>query len=250
MAKLFELEGRTALITGAGQGMGLGIVEALARQGARVFVNDLFAERAEDVAANMRAKGYDCVRAAADITNETARSEMLGTITSSGHSIDILVNNAGVPVGMPNALRPFEEMTDEDFERQLSLNFRAVIALCRAVLPTMIERSHGRILMISSESWRLGQSYGLTDYASSKAAGIGFMRTLAAEVGRKGVTVNALSLGAMNNHGYDDVAARVTAVGRAGTPEDVGAAAAYLVSNEASWLTGQTIALNGGSCTA
>ncbi|RGP39530.1 3-oxoacyl-[acyl-carrier-protein] reductase [Altererythrobacter insulae] len=76
------------------------------------------------------------------------------------------------------------------------------------------------------------------------------MRTLSAEVGKKGVTVNALSLGAMNNHGYDDIAAKVTAVGRAGTPEDVGAAAAYLVSNEASWMTGQTIALNGGSCTA
>ena len=90
---------------------------------------------------------------------------------------------------------------------------------------------------------------GLTDYAAAKAATIGFMRNLCKEVGPDGVTVNVLSLGAMNNYGYDDIARKVTAVGRAGTPEDVGAAVAYLVANEASWMTGQMIPLNGGSTT-
>lgn len=250
MDRLFNLSGRAALVTGAGQGMGLGIVEALARQGARVFVNDFYAERAEEAADALCKQGMNCLTAAGDITDPESVDSMFAKIRSEQGSLDILVNNAGVPVGMPNALRPFEAMQDEDFERQLALNFHSVIALCRAVLPDMIAKGHGRILMISSESWRLGQSYGLTDYASAKAAAIGFMRTLSAEVGRKGVTVNALSLGAMNNHGYDDVAARVTAVGRAGTPADVGAAAVFLVSDEASWLTGQTISLNGGSCTA
>lgn len=230
--------------------MGLGIVEALARQGAHVFLNDLFAERAEKEAARLCGHGLQVEALAGDITDAASRDAMLAPILAGDGVLDILVNNAGVPVGMPTALRPFGEMTDADFDRQLNLNFRAVAALCRAVLPGMIRQAHGRILMISSESWRLGQSLGLSDYASAKAAGIGLMRTLAAETGRQGITVNALSLGAMNNHGYDDVAARVTAVGRAGTPADVGAAAAYLVSDEASWLTGQTIALNGGSCTA
>jgi len=243
---MFDLQGRTALITGAGQGMGIGIVEALARQGACVYINDLFDERVAAQVAAMQSKGYNVKAAGGDITDP----DWIKQIVKLSGGIDILVNNAGVPVGMPGVLRPFEEMTTDDFERQFKLNFYAIVNLTRVVLPSMIERGHGRILMISSESWRLGQSLGLSDYASSKAATIGFMRTLSAELGKKGVTVNALSLGAMNNHGYDDIAAKVTAVGRAGTPDDVGAAAVYLVSNEASWMTGQTIALNGGSCTA
>ncbi|NDB16948.1 MAG: SDR family oxidoreductase, partial [Gammaproteobacteria bacterium] len=163
--------------------------------------------------------------------------------------IDVLVNNAGVPLGMSTSLRTFEHLGSADFERQLDLNFRAVVNLCRAVLPAMRQRKFGRIVTISSESWRLGQSMGLTDYAAAKAATIGFMRNLCKEVGPDGVTVNVLSLGAMNNYGYDDIARKVTAVGRAGTPEDVGAAVAYLVANEASWMTGQMIPLNGGSTT-
>lgn len=250
MERLFNLEGRSALVTGAGQGMGLGIVEALGRQGARVYLNDIDEQRAEAAAAALREHGLSVEAAVGDITDPVAREAILAPVLEAEGGLDILVNNAGVPAGMPSALRPFEERSEADFERQLDLNFRAVIALCRAVLPGMVAKGHGRILIISSESWRLGQSMGLSDYASAKAAGIGLMRTLPAELGRKGVTVNALSLGAMNNHGYNDVAARVTAVGRAGTPDDVGAAAAYLVSDEASWLTGQTIALNGGSCTA
>lgn len=250
MKRLFDLSSRRALVTGAGQGMGLGIVEALARQGAHVFLNDLYSARAEAEAERLRAAGLHVEAAPADITDPEARTAMLAAILGGDRVLDILVNNAGVPVGMPGRLRAFGEMTEADFDRQLDLNFRAVVALCHAVLPGMIRQAHGRILLISSESWRLGQSMGLSDYASAKAAGIGLMRTLSAETGRQGVTVNALSLGAMNNHGYDDVAARVTAVGRAGTPADVGAAAAYLVSDEASWVTGQTLALNGGSCTA
>lgn len=246
MSLLFDLKGRTALITGAGQGMGAGIVEALAKQGACVYINDLYEDRVNAQVKIMRAKGYDIKPAHGDITD----NNFIKHIVEHCDGIDILINNAGVPVGMPNALRPFEEMTAEDYARQFSLNFYAVVNLVQAVLPNMIKQGHGRILMISSESWRLGQSFGLSDYASSKAATIGFMRTLSAETGKKGVTVNALSLGAMNNHGYDEIAAKVTAVGRAGTPEDVGAAATYLVSDEASWMTGQTIALNGGSCTA
>jgi NAD(P)-dependent dehydrogenase (short-subunit alcohol dehydrogenase family) len=99
------------------------------------------------------------------------------------------------------------------------------------------------------ESWRVGIAFGLTNYATAKAAALGFMRQLAHEVGRKGVTVNAVSLGTMNNFGYEEQA-KATAVGRAGTPEDVGALVAYLVSGEAGWMTGQTLPLNGGAVTA
>jgi len=105
-------------------------------------------------------------------------------------------------------------------------------------------------LIISSEAHRLGVAHGLSHYAAAKAATTGYMRALAAETGREGITVNALSLGPMNNFEGSERAGAMTIVGRAGTPDDVGAAALYLCSDEASWMTGQTIALNGGASTA
>jgi len=105
-------------------------------------------------------------------------------------------------------------------------------------------------MITTSESHRLGFAMGLSHYAAAKSAALGYMRQLAAEVGHVGITVNALSLGSMNNFDGHERAAHTTMVGRAGTPEDVGAAALYLCSDEASWMTGQTIPLNGGACTA
>ena len=229
--------------------MGLGIVRALATQGARVLLNDYHAERAERAAAALRGQGLEVSAAPGDITAAGIPDSLAAKARELYGDIDVLVNNAGVPLGMSTSLRTFEHLGSADFERQLDLNFRAVVNLCRVVLPAMRQRKFGRIVTISSESWRLGQSMGLTDYAAAKAATIGFMRNLCKEVGPDGVTVNVLSLGAMNNYGYDDIARKVTAVGRAGTPEDVGAAVAYLVANEASWMTGQMIPLNGGSTT-
>lgn len=250
MKKLFDLTGRVALVTGAGQGMGLGIARALATQGARVLLNDYHAERAVTAAATLRDAGLEVTAAPGDITAEGVPAALVALARATYGEVDTLVNNAGVPQGMSTSLRTFEHLGAADFERQLDLNFRAVVRLCREVLPAMRAGGFGRIVTISSESWRLGQAMGLTDYAAAKAATIGFMRNLCKEVGPDGVTANVLSLGAMNNYGYDEIARRVTAVGRAGTPEDVGAAVAYLVSREASWMTGQVIALNGGSATA
>jgi 2-hydroxycyclohexanecarboxyl-CoA dehydrogenase len=246
---LFRLEGLGALVTGAGQGMGVGIVRALATQGAKVALNDLFPERAEATAAALRAEGLAVTAVAGDITQPATREAIVAAARQTVGQIDILVNNAGVPVGMPNSLRHFRQLSPPDFERQLDLNFRAVMGMTQLVLEGMLERHFGRIILITSESWRIGLSMGLTDYASAKAAALGFMRHLAHETGREGITANALSLGTMNNYPYDEIAKRTTAVGRSGSPEDVGAAVAFLASRECSWLTGQTIALNGGSTT-
>lgn len=247
---LFNMQGRVALVTGSGQGMGLGVVRALCRQGARVVVNDYYAERAETAVAALRAEGFSVCAAPGDITDAAARERIVATARREFGEIDILVNNAGVPPGMPNSLRQFKDLADEDFERQLDLNLRAILGLTRQLVGGMCDRGFGRIVIITSESWRLGMPMGLSNYAAAKSAALGFMRHLAHEVGRQGVTANALSLGAMNNFGYDEIAKRTTAVGRAGTPDDVGAAVAYLASDEASWISGQVIALNGGSCTA
>lgn len=249
-APLFNLNGRVALVTGSGQGMGLGVVRALCRQGARVVINDYYPERAQGAAAALTTEGFTVSAAPGDITLPEVREQIVATARQAFGEIDILVNNAGVPPGMPNSLRQFKDLADEDFERQLDLNLRAILGLTRLVADGMCERGFGRIVIITSESWRLGMPMGLSNYAAAKSAALGFMRHLAHEIGRQGVTVNALSLGAMNNFGYDEIAQRTTAVGRAGTPEDVGAAVAYLASNEASWMSGQVIALNGGSCTA
>ena len=246
---LFSLDGRVALVTGSGRGMGLGIACALARQGAKVAVNDYFAERAEQAAVALRAEGFTACAAPGDITQPANREQIVATAARELGPIDILVHNAGVPPGMENNLKHFSALADEDFERQLDLNLRAITGLTRLVIGGMCERGFGRIVIISSESWRIGLKFGLSNYAAAKSAALGFMRHLAHEVGRTGVTVNALSLGTMNNFGYDEIAKNTTAVGRAGTPEDVGAAVAWLVSAEAAWYTGQTMALNGGSST-
>jgi NAD(P)-dependent dehydrogenase (short-subunit alcohol dehydrogenase family) len=147
---------------------------------------------------------------------------------------------------MSTSLRTFDQLAQEDFNRQLDLNLHAITGFSHLVLPSMMERKFGRIIIISSESWRIGLRYGLSNYAAAKAAALGFMRHLAHEVGRDGITANAVSLGTMNNYGYED---KGSAVGRTGTPDDVGAVVAFLASREAAWMTGQTLALNGGAIT-
>ena len=246
---MFRLDGKVALITGAGRGMGLGAARALAVQGAKVVINDYFADRAEAAVQTLRQQGLTICAAPGDITQPAVREQLVERASREFGPIDILVHNAGVPPGMESSLRQFKDLQDEDFERQLDLNLRAITGLTRLVVGGMCERGWGRIVIVSSESWRIGLKFGLSNYAAAKAAALGFMRHLAHEVGRQGVTVNAVSLGTMNNFGYDEIAKNTTAVGRAGTPDDVGAAVAWLASSEASWYTGQTMALNGGSST-
>ena len=246
---MFRLDGRVALVSGAGRGMGLGVARALAAQGAKVVVNDYFPDRAATAVQALRESGLTVCAAPGDITQADVRQQIVATARAEFGTIDILVHNAGVPPGMESSLRQFKDLTDEDFEKQLDLNLHAITGLTRLVIGDMADRGWGRIVIVSSESWRIGLKFGLTNYAAAKAAALGFMRQLAHEVGRQGVTVNAVSLGTMNNFGYDEIAKNTTAVGRAGTPEDVGAAVAWLASNEASWYTGQTMALNGGSST-
>ena len=228
---MFRLDGKVALVSGAGRGMGLGVARALAGQGAKVVVNDYFPERAQAAVQALRQEGLMVCAAPGDITQAPVRQQIVANAHAEFGPIDILVHNAGVPPGMESSLRQFKDLADEDFEKQLDLNLRAITGLTRLVLGGMTKRGSGRIVIVSSESWRIGLKFGLSNYAAAKAAALGFMRHLAHEVGRQGVTVNAVSLGTMNNFGYEEIAKNTTAVGRAGTPEDVGAAVAWLASN-------------------
>ncbi len=247
---LFRLDGKVAIVTGAGRGMGRGIAETLARQGATVAVNDFYAERAEAAAAELRAAGFKAVAAPCDVTDYDAVHRMVAAVREHAGNVDIYVSNAGVPTsGM--GYGKFLESKPEDWARFVQLNLYGLMNGCHAVLPGMIEQRWGRIVAITSESWRAAVPMGIAAYAASKAGVVGFVRQLAAEVGRKGVNVNALSLGTMNNwEGAEELARKNCIVPRAGSPADVGAGVAYLVSREAEWVTGQIHPLNGGGITA
>ncbi len=236
----FDLSGKRALVTGGGQGVGEGIVRALAAHGATVAVNDLRADRAAAVADSVPG----AVVAAFDVTDGEAVAE---GITAIG-PVDILVNNAGVPEGM--GVGPFAAMDPGEWAKYVDLNLYGVLHCCHAVLGGMRERGWGRIVTISSGAGVTGLNLGVSLYGAGKGGAIAFMRHLAVENARAGITANCLALGLMDNKQNREVTehlARTVPVGRLGQPDDVGAAVVYLASDEAAWLTAQTINLDGGS---
>ncbi len=241
----YDLSGKVALVTGAGRYIGRGVAEALARRGAKVAVNDIHIDRAAQTAD---AIGADAQAFAADICDVEAVGAMVADIEKSLGPVDILVNNAGIPdAGFPP--KPFREMEVDEWHKFIDLNLYGTMYATRAVLDGMCERKWGRIIIISSEAWRTGTNFGISLYGAAKAGALGFMRHLAAEVGPDGVTANAVALGIMDNLPGIDALTRHNPVARAGSPEDVAAAVIYLASSEASWVTGQTIPVNGGQIT-
>ena len=244
---MFELTGRVALVTGAGQNVGAGIARTLAQQGAAVLVNDRFEQRAASVAGEIAAAGGRAAHCAFDVTDAKAVAAGVKSGEARLGPIDVLVNNAGIPVdGMQ--LQPFREMPPDAWRRFVDLNLYGVLHCTRAVLDGMCGRGFGRIITISSEAGRIGLPFGVALYGAAKAAAVAFTRHLAREVGPFGVTANALSLGLMGNV---PEAMRAALAGqhptrRVGSPEDVAGAVVYLASREAGWVTGQLLPVNGG----
>ncbi len=248
---MFDLTGRVALVTGAGQSVGAGIARTLMDRGAAVAVNDLVPERASDVADAITRAGGRAEAAAFDVTDPLAVEAGIEELVASLGPVDVLVNNAGVPAGM--SLLKFREMPPEEWAKYVDLNLYGVLHCTRSVIDGMCERGFGRVVTISSGAGQTGIGIGVARYGAGKGAAISFMRHLAMEVSRNGVTANSLALGLMRNQ-QDEASVAALAgsvpVGRLGTPEDVGAAVAFLASDEAGWITGQTIGVNGGSVTS
>jgi 3-oxoacyl-[acyl-carrier protein] reductase len=249
---MFELTGHRALVTGAGQGMGVGIAHALARQGAAVAVNDLVPDKAEATRAAISAAGGTAISAAFDVSDEDAvRAGIDAAAEVLGGPIDVLVNNAGIPATMGTT--PFRQLPSDRWRPYVDLNLYGALYCISAVVEPMVEAGWGRIVQISSGAGRTGLKIGVSLYGASKSGIEGFIRHLAVELGGTGVTANSLALGLMTapekpqDRAVTAGIARGIPVGRLGTPDDVGAAVVFLAAPEMEWMTGQTINLNGGS---
>ncbi len=249
---MFELNDKVALVTGAGQNVGAGIARALAAQGAAVAVNDVRPERAAETVAAIVDAGGRAVVAGFDVTDyDEVVAGMADAVAALG-PIDILVNNAGN--GGAEGMKPtqFRESEPASWRGPIDVNLYGVMNCSRVVINPMCERGWGRIVTIASGAGVVGLNIGVSPYGGGKGGSIGFMRHLAVENARSGVTANTIALGLMGMPDPKVTAAlaRQIPVGRTGTPDDVGAAVVYLASPEAEWVTGQTVHVNGGSVTS
>lgn len=252
---MFELDGRVALVTGAGQGVGAGIADALAAAGATVAVNDIDAERAEARAARIRQAGGAAYALAFDVTDAAAVADAVRAFERQTAPFDTLVNNAGN--GGAGGFRParFRETSPEDWRRFADVNLFGVMNCVKAVVDGMCARRFGRVVTIASGAGVTGASFGISLYGAAKGGAIAFMRHLALETARDGVTANSIALGLMDPRpsGRELSAtvdqARGIPVGRLGSPQDAAALCVFLASAEAGWMTGQTLQLNGGQNT-
>lgn len=243
------LEGRVAIVTGAGGGLGEGICSALASSGAAVAAVDVARDKAERVAERVSRNGARCVAFEADVSDRSSVEEMAKRVTGEFGDVDILVNNAAI-----YPIRPWTEIREEEWDEVLAVNLKGYFLCARAVFPHMKARGHGRIINVASITFFIGFA-NLLDYVSSKGGVVGFTRTLAREIGPEKITVNAVSPGAFptdaekihpNPDEYNRWVLDQQSIKRRGTPEDVGNLAAFLASDAASFITGQTIEIDGG----
>ncbi len=249
---MLDLTGHVALVTGAGQNVGEGIARALAAQGAAVAVNDFHADRAERVSEQICAAGGQAIAVPFDVTDLAAVTAGVDEASAKFGVVDILVNNAGTggPTE-PMHVAQFADMAPDKWSPIIAVNLFGPLNCAKVVIGPMIERRWGRVLTISSGAGQIGMDIGVSPYAAAKSGAMGFMRHLAIENAKYGVTANTISLGlVLEASSLVEALAKSIPVGRMGTPADVGSLAVYLASDEASWLTGQTIGLNGGQLTS
>ncbi len=264
MSDLLDLSGKVALITGAGQGVGRQIALFMAAHGAQgVIINDIVAERAQAVAAEVDAAGSKGLALPADITDWEKVQQMAEDAKSQLGGVDILVNNAGnAGPATAEALaskQSFFETSPKDWEMWIRVNYYSPMFTCRALVPHMIEKQYGRVINIISDAGRVGEPNNLLVYSGAKAGTAGFTRGLAKELGRYNVTANCVALGATNTpataksaeavKSNPDIAKKALSryvIKRFGEPSDPAAMVLFLASGAASFITGQTIPVNGG----
>ena len=242
---MFDLTGKTALITGASGGIGGAIAKALHGQGATVVLSGTRAEALEAVRAELGARAFIAAANLSDIASVEALPK--AAEEAAGAGIDILVNNAGITRD-----NLFMRMKDEEWDQVIGVNLTAAFRLSRAVLRGMMKKRWGRIIQITSIVAATGNP-GQGNYAAAKAGLIGMSKSLAAEVASRNITVNAVAPGfiqtamtdVLTDQQKEMIGQRIPA-GRMGSPAEIAAAVAYLASPEAAYITGQTLHINGG----
>jgi 3-oxoacyl-[acyl-carrier protein] reductase len=248
--------GRVGLVTGAARGIGRAICERLAADGAAVAVNYLSEKReveAQSVASIIRDAGGRAIAVRGDVSDAEQVARMVHVVSSELGPATILVNNAAIT----RVHGPWTEIDEHEWDKVMAANSKSCFLCSRAVYPAMLEAGWGRIVNISSVTFLMGRA-DLTHYVASKGAMIGFTRSLARAVGTYGITVNSVSPGAIRTEMEvettrdrppeisSDQLSRLQAVPRRGTPEDVASAVSFLVSEEASFISGQLINVDGG----
>lgn len=247
---MLSLEGQVAIITGGAQGIGEGICEVFCQAGATVALWDVRDSGAE-TAAKIKANGGKIFFQKVDITNREAVDAAVAEIIEGYGKIEILINNAGVLRD-----RSFLKMTQEEWDTVINVNLSSLFTTTQAVLPHMREAGYGRIISASSVNGFVG-AFGQTNYSATKAGVAGFTRALCREVGRFGITANAIAPGFIASEMTASMPPEVVKagiamipVGRIGTPEDMGNAYLFLASKEAGFINGITLHANGGAMPA
>jgi 2-hydroxycyclohexanecarboxyl-CoA dehydrogenase len=248
-----SLHGRIAVVTGGASGIGLAIGQRLARNGASVAVFDIDYAGVERLAKQLHPDTYPALAVKVDVSDRGQVDAAVKEVREKLGPIQLLVNCAGI-----EAFEPFQSITEASWDRIMAVNLKGTFNCTQAIVGDMIAARWGRIINISSSSAQSGAAR-MTHYAASKAGVIGFTKALALELGREGITVNTIPPGSIDTpmlrraasagHLGASVLERIgsiTPVGRAGTPEDIAAACAFLASEEAGYITGQVIGVNGG----
>ncbi len=244
-----DLSGKVAIVTGSARGIGRAIALKLAEVGADIVLNDIAAaaDSLEEVAAEIRALNRQALAVTADVSSKDDVNRMVEAAVNTFGHIDIMVNNAGVTRD-----QLLIRMTDEEWDTVLNIDLKSAFLCTRAVLRHMLRQRHGRIISIASVVGIIGNA-GQANYASAKAGVIAFTRSVAKEVGSRGITANAVAPGFIETRMTEQLDEKQRQalqqripLGSIGTPRDVAEAVAFLASEEAKYITGQVLSVDGG----